>query len=118
MGMTTSEFFDTIKKGGKAALDKAGELTEIAKANIDLLSEKSKLEDLYKELGRTTYEVSKGDVNEFDTEDKIEKISIQLAKIEALEEKINELKNVTKCPTCGKINDEHASYCVKCGAKL
>lgn len=118
MGINTTDIFDALKKSGKAVADKAGELTDIAKSNIDLLNAKSKLEDLYKALGKTAYDSARGKESGEDLEQMLEKIDVQLNVVNDLQNKIHELNKVKVCQSCGKKNDESASYCVNCGTKL
>ena len=116
------EFWDEIYKKMTTAADytakETTKLTEIAKLKYNLMREKSKLEEAYKSLGELYYEQMKE--NNLDEHklsmafDKIEKIKLEL---ERLEEAINLANNVKLCTECKAKIEKDMQYCPKCGAK-
>ena len=115
--------FDNLgKKMGnlaQTAAKKSGELVEITKINFNISSEEDKIKDLFCEIGKSFYEMY------IENPDASGRFSEQCAKIKqykdnikVLKEKINEIKNITLCTSCGNEVDKSNSFCNKCGAKV
>lgn len=116
-------FWDGVyKKVSNAAnytAKETGRLSELAKVKYNLMREKSKLEDAYKEMGELYYNQMKN--SEYDDKkialayDKIEK---SLAEIERLNAQENAVNNTKVCTKCGEKLDKETLFCPKCGEEL
>ena len=117
------DFWDDVyKKVSNAAnytAKETGRLSELAKVKYNLMKEKAKLEDAYKEMGELYYNQMKN--SEYDDKkialayDKIEK---SISEIERLNTQTNVINNTKVCPKCGEKLTKEMSYCPKCGEEL
>ncbi len=117
------DFWDDVyKKVSNAAnytAKETGRLSELAKVKYNLMKEKAKLEDAYKEMGELYYNQMKN--SEYDDKkialayDKIEK---SISEIERLNAQTNVINNTKVCPKCGEKLTKEMSYCPKCGEEL
>lgn len=111
------ELFLKAKELANVAGNKAQELTELAKLRMQATQLKSDIDANYLKLGEIIYELNKaGAENEELIEMCIAEITAQLEELEALNAKIDEMKNVVKCPNCMAANPIGAIYCARCGA--
>ena len=117
------DFFSKLgKKASKtyqATKEKAVNLSEELKLKGKINDLKDKIEDVYKEIGKTVYnEVKDGkDVSKEEITAKCETISKYKDEIEKLQSDILALKNVVKCANCGVELDIGDPFCYKCGTK-
>lgn len=117
------DFWDDVyKKVSDAAnytAKETGRLSELAKVKYNLMKEKAKLEDAYKEMGELYYNQMKN--SEYDDKkialayDKIEK---SISEIERLNAQTNVINNTKVCQKCGEKLTKEMSYCPKCGEEL
>ena len=110
---------DTVKKTAAAAYDKSGQLVDITKVKLSIVSAEGAVEKLYKELGEIYYKDSKdGTINDPEAIKGIcETIDSKLEEIKALNLKIAALKKMKICPGCSKPISEDAAFCPSCGTK-
>ena len=110
---------DTVKKTAVAAYDKSGQLVDITKIKMSVLSAEGAVEKLYKELGEIYYKDAKdGKINDEEAITSIcDAIGAKLEEIENLKSKIAAKKNMKICPSCGKEIPENAAFCPACGQK-
>ena len=116
------EFWDEIYKKMTDVADytvkETGKLTESAKLRFNLMREKNRLEDAYKNMGELYYKQMKA--GEFD-EGKIslayDKIEKSIVEIERLEDLISLIGNVKNCSNCGEKLTKDMAFCPACGAK-
>ncbi len=114
------DFWDDVyKKVSDAAnytAKETGRLSELAKVKYNLMREKAKLEDAYKEMGELYYNQMKN--SEYDDKkialayDKIEK---SITEIERLNTQTNVINNTKVCQKCGEKLTKEMLYCPKCG---
>ncbi|MBR5322851.1 MAG: zinc ribbon domain-containing protein [Clostridia bacterium] len=114
------DFWDDVyKKVSDAAnytAKETGRLSELAKVKYNLMREKAKLEDAYKEMGELYYNQMK--TSEYDDKkialayDKIEK---SITEIERLSTQVNVINNTKICKKCGEKLTKEMVYCPKCG---
>lgn len=104
---------DTIVSGGKAVGDKAKELSDTAKLQIELKRNEDIVMEEYEKLGKKYYEAHKDeDPAEFAT------LEAALRQVAHVKQQIADVKGTRTCPDCGTENDEDAEFCKKCGKKL
>lgn len=115
-------FEDAVIKA-KVAADyagkKTGEFVEISKLRISASETEKKIDDEYRELGKMVYKASKEhtDCTEY-VQEKATAIDTLYTELAGINNKINDLRNVKKCPLCSFINQQEADFCMKCGTKL
>ncbi|NLW02767.1 MAG: zinc-ribbon domain-containing protein [Clostridiaceae bacterium] len=110
-------FFDDVKKFGRNLTDKGKDIVEITKLNSQINSEKENIKELYRKIGEQVYEDYKNS-----GESTYGELCGQIAEIEAkikeLSDKVLELKNASKCPSCGTEVNKQNAFCPKCGTKI
>lgn len=110
-------FFDDVKKLGKNIAEKSKDVVEITKLNGQINSEKDKMKDLYVKIGEQAYINYKNGGESQYTEHCAQIAEIE-AKIGELTNKVLEIKNASKCPTCGAEVSKDTAFCSKCGTKV
>lgn len=116
------EFFDKLTKKAsetyKGAAEKTGKIAKEAKLKMKINENKSKINDLYEEIGKKVYQkhVSAEEV-EINIEEECEKIDILSAEIESYHEEILKLSDVKACINCKETIDKDAKFCPKCGTE-
>lgn len=104
---------DTIVTGGKAVGDKARELSDTAKLQIELKRNEDIVMEEYAKLGKKYYEAHKDeDPAEFAT------LEAALRQVAHVKQQISDVKGEKICPKCGAANAADAAFCSKCGEKL
>lgn len=113
------EFCVKAKDIADAAAKKTGELVEISKYKLEATKINSEIKKLYEQLGSSVYSMVKGG---YDNQELVnglaEDIDELFMRLDAVNEKIADLKNAVVCPVCGKNNVKDSMYCTKCGTKL
>lgn len=118
------DFFDklgkTASKTYNMAAEKTGKLAREAKLKIVMSENKSKIEDLYLQIGKVIYE---NHIREEKQHAK-EEVEAYLSKIDDLAQKIEEarkeiltLSDKKQCPNCSKEIEKESNYCPNCGVK-
>ncbi len=109
--------FSEIKNHADKVVKKSGELFELSKVKLNILSTKSSIDTSLKKLGELVYTSQK----QSDEQD-AEKLEAAITEIDLLYEKLSEyedavadLTNKKICPDCHKQNDSGASFCSQCG---
>lgn len=118
------EFFDKIGKKAtetyKGAAEKTGKIAKETKLKMAMNDNKSKINKLYKEIGKQVYQAHI-DNKKVKIEDEIKetclKIDVLADEIEDYRKEILELKDRKQCPKCNTEIDVEASYCPNCGEK-
>lgn len=104
---------DKIVSGGKAVGDKAKELSDATKIQIDIRKNEDILTEEFAKIGKKYYEEHKdSDPTEFQT------IAATERQIAHLKQQLRDIRGTKVCPACGAENDDDAGFCKKCGAKL
>ncbi len=118
------EFFDKITKKAtetyKGAAEKTGKIAKEAKLKLKINENKSKINDLYQEIGKKVYQ--KHTANEElcikkDLEEECAKIDILSSEIETYHKEILNLSDVKVCVNCKEPMDKDARFCPKCGTE-
>lgn len=115
-------FFDTIGKKASEAYSattkKTGEIAKETKLKMKIAENKSKINDLYEEIGKKVYQkhTETGDVCiKKDLEEECAKIDILSAEIDKYHKEILELSDLKTCVKCKEPMDKSAKFCPKCG---
>jgi len=114
-------FFDElgkkITKTSQGAIQKTKDMTEIAKLNSSVNEEQRKINQVYMQIGKAYYE---SHMTQADAEFVylFDNIVESMEKINECESRIQQLKGMTLCPSCGGENKPGAAFCCSCGAKI
>ncbi len=113
-------FFDEIGKKitnvSKDATQKAKDLTEITKLNMQNSKEEDNIRNVYGQMGKMYFELFADSPDErfagF-----CNSIKESLKKIEDNKIQIQKIKGIKKCPKCGAEINDSSAFCGVCGAK-
>ena len=117
-------FFDKLGKKAseayKITADKTGKIAKETKLKLKMGDLKSKIEDVYEEIGKKVYEkhVKKEEISiANDLNEQCAKIDEMSNEIERLLQECLELKDKKQCQKCFKEIDKNMKFCPECGAK-
>ncbi len=116
-------WFDKVKesasKATKLAKVKSGEIYEVTKLNLSVNECEAKIEKMFKNAGVLCYRDFENGV-ELSEDIKLimEAVDAKYKEIEDLKARINEIKSVVSCPSCGANNVNEAKFCNSCGKNL
>ena len=116
---TFDRFINKAMAAGQVAGQKANELVEVTKLNLAIAQLETEIEECFQAIGQMVYETYKD--NETSAEELNEKCQIidsKKGELAQLRQKVNALRNVKQCQSCGEINEKENIYCSKCGEKL
>ena len=117
------DFFDKLGKKAseayKVTADKTGKIAKETKLKFKMGELKSKIEDIYEEIGKKVYEkhVQKEEISMNDLLEECKQIDEMSNEIEKLRQECLELKDKKQCPKCFKEIDKNVKFCPECGAK-
>lgn len=118
------EFFDKLGKKASEAYrvtaDKTGKIAKETKLKIKMGDLKSKINDIYEEIGKIVYEkhVKKEEIDiEKDLIEQCTNIDVMSDEIEALLKECLELKDKKQCTKCFTEIEKDAKFCPHCGMK-
>ncbi len=98
---------------------KTQEVVELTKLHLQVTQMKSDIDANYQKLGEIVFELNKaGTQNDELIHMCVSEIQSQLDELAALSHKIDEMKNVVKCPQCMAANPVGALFCSRCGVSL
>ena len=98
---------------------KAERLVDLSKLRLNAAEINGDITKKYEELGRLVYDSVKADAKpEKLAEEYIAEIDALYQRLDAVNEKINALRNQSACPVCGAQNADDALFCSRCGVKL
>ncbi|SKC82987.1 zinc ribbon domain-containing protein [Maledivibacter halophilus] len=115
------KLFKDIKKGAAEASEKAKLMIEINKFKIQISQNQKEIDEEFRKIGETVFELFKEGNTEELPEGIIESCNACLSKQEKnkeLELEIRKLKNEKNCPKCGNTVKLDVKYCPSCGNKL
>ncbi len=115
--------FDDVKRvlqsTASKVMKKTGEVYDYTKLSISVSGIKNDIDELYKQIGKAVYtHFTDDDFSIDDISSLCEAVELKKAELEAVSEKLAELKNVTLCKECGASVNNESTFCAKCGAKL
>lgn len=118
------EFFDKLTKKAsetyKGAAEKTGKIAKEAKLKLKISDNKSKINDIYEEIGKKVYQKHSSNEDlciKQDLEEECARIDELSAEIEGYHKEILELSNEKACTNCGEHMSKDAKFCPKCGTE-
>lgn len=107
-----SKHMDKIKKG-------AQKTAELAKMQHQVAVKQGDFEKLFGEIGKLYYSERQRGVQPDSTMDELcDKVDALAAEISDLKKRIDDLRQVNRCPECGAEQPSANAFCSACGAKL
>ena len=117
------DFFDKLGKKAseayKVTADKTGKLAKETKLKFKMGELKSKIEDIYEEIGKKVYEkhVKKEEISTNDLLEECKQIDEISDEIEKIRQECLDLKDKKQCQKCFKEIDKNMKFCPECGAR-
>lgn len=118
------EFLDKLTKKAsetyKGAAEKTSKLAKEAKLKLKINDNKSKINDLYQEIGKKVYQkhVAEENINiKEELEEECTKIDILSSEIDTYHKEILELSDLKVCIKCKEPLEKSAKFCSKCGVE-
>ena len=118
------EFFNKLgnmaSETYKYTAEKTNKIAKETKIKMKMNEYKSKIEDLYEEIGKIVYQkhVREEDINiKEDLEEYCKKIDDLSNKVEESRMEILNLKDKKQCPSCYTEIEKENKFCPKCGAE-
>ncbi len=116
---TASTAGDFASKAVDSAGKKAGEVYNVSKLRLRILSVKTDMDILYKEVGKIVY------AEHCDEEIQAEKLQATLLalddkkeELKQLSEALEEAKGIKHCRACDASNPRENSFCASCGTEF
>ena len=118
------DFFEKLGKKAtetfNSAAEKTNKIANEAKLRIKINDCKSKIKDVYQDIGKVVYQkfVLDGQLEvKEDIQEQLSKIKEYTDKIEEYEKQILELTNLKQCENCKNKIEKNAKFCPECGAE-
>ena len=113
-------FFENIGRSvqatGRTTLQKSRELADITRLNSQRAENDKRINQLYLEIGRLYVELHGADP-EPQMARQVQGITEMLSQNEMLNEQLQTLKGMAKCPHCGRFIPKNAVFCTSCGQR-
>lgn len=115
---TFEDVLSCAKSVAQTAGKKTEEFVEMTIVRVEIADLRREISALYEGLGRLVYDSRTANEPVEDmVEACVEQLKVLQAKLEKLEDKVMESKNVIRCD-CGTLNVNTAVYCNQCGKQL
>lgn len=118
------EFFEKLGKKASETFNNAGEkankIASETKLKFKINDNKSKIKDIYQDIGKIVYQKFVLDGNleiKDDIAEQLTKITELTDEIEKYEKQILELGNMKQCVNCKNKIDKNAKFCPECGTE-
>ena len=110
---------EAVSRAADAATQKAGELADTTKLNLQLFDRNTELEALFKDLGKIVYLTHTGvEVEEQELESKVTRIDEIYGEMARIRGKLAAKKGSVECPVCGSDCQQEDAFCRHCGSVL
>jgi len=114
-----SEFSKTITTAADQTVKGAEKLTDMAKIKYRIAGLNSKLDEVYRTLGKLRVAEAEGEtVGEEAYAPLIESATELKAQLAMQEEALHKLRGDVNCPQCGNRVKRDANFCPKCGESM
>ena len=118
------DFFEKLSKKAsetyKSAAEKTNKIANDTKLKLKINDNKSKIEDIYTQIGKKVYQkyVLDGNLDiKDDIKEELERIKQLSDEIEGFETQRLDLSDMKQCPNCKNKIDKEAKFCPNCGAE-
>ncbi|MCI8622213.1 MAG: hypothetical protein HFG26_00955 [Provencibacterium sp.] len=116
---TLDNIFNRARDVANDLGQKANDVVEVSKLKLSVVSLGSDIDKVYQKLGLMIYEMVKaGTANHELVDGCVAEIDALKIKLDEVNQKIDALKNVRRCDSCGNAVDIAAQFCPMCGSLL
>ena len=116
---TFEEILNKAREGAEKVGQKTSDFVEVTRMKMNIAEIEKEIAATFEGLGRLVYDAEKSgqDVDDM-VHACIENVDELQADVDALRDQLYAFKHLQKCPSCGAVNDEDATFCNKCGKPL
>lgn len=112
-------FFDELKKQMSGVAASAQKTAEIARLQRQVNLKQEEFDELFREIGQLYYTCHKrGEQPGEEMDARCARVDGLAAEIEGLKLKLDDLKQIRRCPSCGSVQHNESKFCANCGEKL
>jgi len=112
-------FFDELSKRMSGVKQSAQKAAEIAQLQRQVNLKQDEFDALFREIGQLYYTCHKrGEQPGEEMDARCSRVDSLAAEIEGLNLKLDDLKQIRRCPGCGSVQNSESKFCANCGAKL
>ena len=112
-------FFDEFNKRINNIAQSAQKTAETAKINREISQKQAEFDSLFHQIGQLYYSCRQRGVQPDESIDALcDRVSLAAQEIDKLRSRIDEIRDICRCPVCGTTASREAQFCSKCGAKL
>lgn len=106
---------ETLAAKGRDVADRAKEMAEVNRLNMQISSQKNMAEKIYTEIGKMVFE-NRENWKDIDVSGQLEQLDSIQTQITWLQEEVLRVKGVRRCENCGSEIDKDVAFCPKCGS--
>ena len=112
-------FLDELSKRVSGVAQSAQKTAEIARLQRQVSLKQDEFEGLFANIGQLYYNCHKRGVAPDEAMDSLcERVDSLAAEIEGLKLKLDDLKQIRRCASCGSVQNNISRFCANCGARL
>lgn len=112
-----NELGKKLSKAGQEAAQQTKIFAETTKISSYISDEEKKIDDLYKQIGKSYFEANRNNSSDIYAAQMSEIVEAQ-NKILDYQQQIRDIKGIKNCPNCGAELDKKSGFCSTCGFKV
>lgn len=112
-------FFDELSKRMSGVAQSAQKTAEIARLQRQVTLKQDEFDGLFANIGQLYYNCYKRNVSPDETLDSLcDRVDSLASEIEGLKLKLDDLRQIRRCPNCGNVQNNNSRFCSDCGSRL
>ena len=115
---TAASVGETAAPAARYMGQRAGELMDTAKLNIQIFNQNAEISDLLRRMGQVMYRTHLGQEPEEDVTALLAQADAAYARLNELKDEVAALRQGQPCPACGALCAKGDRFCKSCGAQL
>lgn len=115
---TASLAADVASDTARFAGQRAGQMLDGAKLNVQMFDLNTELDNVLKQLGQVMYDTHRGETPTQDVAKLLQQADQTAEKIADLRRRMTALRDSTTCPACGAACAQEDQFCRSCGKTL
>lgn len=113
---TAADLSETAAPAARYVGQRAGELMDTAKLNIQIFDRNSEINDLLRRMGKIMYDTHLGREPADDVTELLRQTDEAYAQVADLKAKVTALRQGKTCPACGALCARDDRFCKECGS--
>ncbi len=115
---TAASVGETAAPAARYMGQRAGELMDTAKLNIQIFNQNAEISDLLRRMGEVMYRTHLNQEPEEDITQLLTQADAAYARLGELKDQVAALRQGRACPACGALCAKGDHFCKECGAAL